>query len=119
MDDDRVWAFEESLWTGGKDLYEELIDAECVMALPQPPFLITGEEAIEAVADTPRWSNVAFSRRRIVRPEEGLIVLAYMAVASRVGADSYQAYCTTTLRRLEHGVWRVVQHHQTPPLIVS
>ncbi len=114
MDDDRVWAFEESLWTGDAAHYHELIDDACVMVLPQPPFVMTGRQAIEAVADTPRWSDVTFSEQQIVRPQEGLIVLAYKAEAEREGSVGYAAHCTTTVRRLQHDVWRVVQHQQTP-----
>ena len=114
MDDNRVWAFEESLWTGDADQYATLIDAESVMVLPQPPFVLGGEQAIAAVSDTPRWTSVAFSEKRIVRPQEGLIAIAYLAEAQRDGATGYVAYCTTTMRRVEHEVWRVVQHQQTP-----
>jgi hypothetical protein len=119
VDDDRVWAFEEGLWVGDAEHYRELIDDECVMVLPQPPFLLTGSGAIEAVSNTPRWSKVMFSEQRIARPQEGLIVIGNKAEASREGSDGYTAYCTTTMRRLEHDVWRVVQHQQLPHLIGS
>ena len=115
MDDDRVWAFEKSLWVGDADHYRELIDDECLMVLPQPPFVMSGRQAIEAVADTPRWSDVAISNGQISRPQEGLIVIAYNAKASRA-EETYEANCTSTYRRLSHEVWRVVQHQQTPPL---
>jgi hypothetical protein len=116
MDDDRVWSFEKSLWTGGADHYRELVDDECLMVLPQPPFVLSGAQAIEAVASTPRWSDVELSKGQIARPQEGLIVIAYHARASR-DDETYEAHCTSTYRRLEHEVWRVVQHQQTPPLV--
>lgn len=116
MDDNRVWSFEEGLWTGDADHYRQSIDAECLMVLPQPPFVLSGEQAIEAVSDTPRWTKVTLSNRQVARPEEGLIVVAYKAVAEREGRDGYEAHCTSTYRRLAHEEWRVVQHQQTPPL---
>ena len=115
MDDARVWSFEESLWVGDADHYRELVDEECLMVLPQPPFVLGGAQAIEAVADTPRWSRVELSEGRISRPQEGLIVIAYHAKASR-DDETYEANCTSTYRRLSPEVWRVVQHQQTPPL---
>ena len=115
MEDSRVWAFEQSLWTGDEGHYRELVDDECVMVLPTSPFVFAGKRAIEAVADTPRWSDVAFSGKQIMRPKEGLIVIAYKAEATRSGSTGYVAFCTTTMRRLEHDVWRVVQHQQTLP----
>jgi hypothetical protein len=113
MDDNRIWEFEESLWTGDAEHYRALIDDECVMVLPETPFVMAGAQAIEAVADTPRWSNVAFSEQQVMRPQEGLITIAYKAEASRDGSSGYVAYCTTTMRRLSHEEWRVVQHQQT------
>ena len=114
MEDHRVWGFEKSLWTGGADRYRELVDDECLMVLPQPPFVMSGAQAIEAVADTPLWEDVEISNGQIARPEEGLIVIAYDARAKRDG-ETYRAFCTSTLRRLSHEEWRVVQHQQTLP----
>jgi hypothetical protein len=119
MDDDRLWAFEESLWTADAERYRTLIDDSCLMVLPQPPFLYTGEQAIAAVSDTPQWSQVELSDRQVTRPQEGLIVIAYKASASKEGGESYQAYCSSTIRRLAHEEWRVVQHSQLPPLTIS
>jgi hypothetical protein len=115
MEDARVWEFEESLWTADAEHYRESIDDECLMVLPAPPFVFTGEQAIAAVTDTPRWEQVELSDKQVSRPQEGLIVVAYHAKASR-GEEAYDAHCTSTYRRLSHDEWRVVQHQQTPPL---
>ena len=112
MDDDRVRDFETSLWLGGEDVYRERVSPECLMVLPEPPFVMSGGQAIEAVAATPRWSEVELADLRINRPQEGLIVIAYRASASR-GEQSYRAWCTSTYRRVEHEVWEVVQHQQS------
>ena len=116
MDDERVWSFEKSLWTGDAEHYRHLIDDDCVMVLPTPPFVLQGDAAVGAVADTPRWEEIEISDGHIVRPQEGLIVVAYRANASRNGGNDYEAHCTSTYRRLGHDEWRVVQHQQTPPL---
>ena len=116
MEDDRVWSFEKSLWTGDADHYRQLIDEECVMVVPTPPFVLQGDAAIEAVAATPRWDEIEISDGRIVRPQEGLIVVAYRANARKEGGSGYEAHCTSTYRRLGHDEWRVIQHQQTPPL---
>lgn len=115
MNDTRVWEFEEGLWTGTAEHYRESIDSDCLMVLPEPPFVMAGQQAVAAVSDTPRWARVALSYRQIMRPQDGLIVVAYKAEAYRDGGKAYEAYCTSTYRRLEHEVWRVVQHQQTLP----
>lgn len=115
MEDDRVWAFEESLWTADAEHYRESIDESALMVVPQPPYVLESQAAVAAVSQTPRWESVSFSDGRIVRPQEGLIVIAYGVEATK-GDERYVAHCTSTYRRLEHDVWRVVQHQQTPPL---
>jgi hypothetical protein len=115
MEDERVWAFEESLWTADALHYQDSIDQQVLMALPTPPFILGGPEAIEAVTHTPRWSDVELTERRVSRPQEGLIVVAYHAHAAKEG-ETYRAWCTSTYRRLSHEEWRVVQHQQTPVL---
>ena len=119
MDDDRLWGFEQSLWLDGPDNYREKVDGAVVMMLPQPPFLFAGEQAIEAVASTPVWQRAELSDRHVSRPQEGLIVVGYRVRAERDGHAGYEAHCTSVIRRLEHEVWRVVQHQQTPALVVT
>lgn len=70
MDDGRVWSFEESLWTGDAQHYRELVDTECLMVLPAPPFVMTGQQAIEAVSSTPRWTKAMLTERQIARPRK-------------------------------------------------
>ena len=113
MEDERIWDLEKALWTGGREVYREHVGAECLMALPSAPFVFGGAEAIQAVADTPRWDTVEFRETKVSRPQEGLIVIAYRAEAHQADR-SYHALCTTTLRRLSHEQWEVVQHQQTP-----
>ena len=116
MDDKRVWECEESLWTCDAAHYHELVDSQCLMVLPEPPYVLSGEQAIEAVSHTPRWSRVEMTHQQIMRPQEGLLVVGYGVTAFRPdGGKGYAAYCTSTYRRLEHAVWRVVQHQQTLP----
>ncbi len=119
MDDARIWAFEESLWKADFEHYRESIAKDCLMVVPAPPFVLAGYDAIEAVANTPRWSEVAFSDQHVSRPQEGLIVIAYGVAARRDGADPYDAHCTSTYQRCGHEDWQVVQHQQTPRLALG
>ena len=121
MDDERVWGFEHSLWVCEPEHYRELVDPEVVMVVPQEPFVLQGEAAIRAVQNTPRWAEAEITQGVISRPQEGLIAIAYHVTAKH-GDDTendYEAWCTSVYRRLEHDVWRVIQHQQTPPLAVG
>jgi hypothetical protein len=111
MDDTRVWNFEESLWRASEGRYHERVDPECVMALSHAPYLFHGEAAVEAVTGTPEWDEVAFSKRHISRPQEGLIVVGYEVKAQK-GDTTFTAACTSVYRQKAHEDWTVVQHAQ-------
>jgi trehalose-6-phosphate synthase len=113
VDDERIWKFEEELWVGGDDVYHQRVSDDCLMALPAQPYLFAGEQATKAVQDTPKWDTVEFAEKQLSRPQEGLIIIAYRIKAKRQD-QSYHALCTSTLRRLAHEEWDVVQHQQTP-----
>jgi hypothetical protein len=119
MDDDRLWGFEQSLWLEGEDNYREKVDRQVQMVLPAPPYVYSGEEAIAAVSSTPIWDRAELTERRVSRPQEGLIAIAYHVRAEKEGAAGYEAHCTSVIRRIEHEVWRVVQHQQLPLLAAS
>ena len=87
--------------------YREKVDPEVVMVLPHPPFVYRGAEAISAVAATPVWNSAELTERQVSRPQEGIIVVGYPVKAQR-DHEVYEAHCTSTMRRLEHEVWRVV-----------
>lgn len=113
MEDERIWKYERDLWIGEGAVYRERVSDKGLMALPSEPYLFAGEQAQHAVENTPKWDEVAFSETKVSRPQEGLIVIAYR-VEARTGDKSYHAVCTSTLRRLSHEEWDVVQHQQTP-----
>ena len=113
MNDDRLWEFERTLWTGGAEAYETQVAEDVVMSLPAAPFLYDRGAAVEAVKNTPRWDEVEFADTRVERHQEGLIVIAYRARA-KGGERTYDALCTSTLLRLGHEEWVVIQHQQTP-----
>ncbi len=115
MDDDRIVEFERALWIGGGDVYRRRVSRDCLMVVPEQPFLLRGEEAIGSVEATPRWSEVDFSDFEITRPQDGLIVVAYHVDARR-GEERYSAYCTSTYQRRGEEDWVVIQHQQTPRL---
>jgi hypothetical protein len=119
MDDERIWTFETGLWTGDTEHYRQSIDDACLMVLPTSPFIMVGNAAIEAVSKTPRWTQINLSQRKVSRPQDGLIVVAYFAEASIGEDEKYTAYCTSTYRRRGHDNWTVIQHQQTPPLATN
>ncbi len=118
MEDARIWEFEESLWKASADRYHDRIAEDALFVVPAEPHILSGTQAADSMATTPRWDQVAFSDTRVSRPHEGLIVIAYGVEASRDG-QVYTAWCTTTMQRRAHDDWVVIQHQQTPPIALS
>lgn len=121
MDDARVWAFEDSLWKADEAHYRESIAPDYLLVIPAPPYVLMGEQAVHALAQTPRWQSVAFSDQHVSRPHEGLIVVAYHVEAAGGGEGSgeqpYSADCSSVYLRISHENWKVIQHQQTPRLV--
>jgi hypothetical protein len=74
--------------TGGR--YDRKVSDDVVMALPHDPWCLDGPQAREAVKATPRWERAEFLDKRVERPQEGLIVIAYRVKAS-LGERQYHA----------------------------
>jgi hypothetical protein len=116
VDDDRIWAFETSLWLGGADEYRGNISTHCLMALPAAPYLFDGASAVTAVVETPRWLSAELSDHHVSRIEDGLIVVSYHVIAEREDRAPYDAYCTSVYAKDQAGDWKVIQHQQTPKI---
>ncbi len=112
MEDERVWTHEKRLWTGSGAEIAGIVDPSCLMVVPAAPFLMEGEAALQAMDRAPRWTHVDLAHGRIVRPQDGLIVVAYKAFAQREDGEEYNAWCTSTYRRAGHDDWHLVQHQQ-------
>lgn len=117
MNDDRILQFERDLWVGDGDVYRERVSPDVVMVVPAEPFLLRGQQAIDAVEHTPRWEEVEITDLSVDRAQEGLIVIGYRADASR-GEERFTAYCTSTYQRIGEHQWHVIQHQQTVPAAV-
>ena len=86
MNEERIWNFEASLWKASEDEYRAKIAEKALMVVPEDPFMLSGNDAAETMADTPRWDDVEFSKKQVMRPdgpEGGLIVIAYRASCIR------------------------------------
>ncbi|MGL5838397.1 MAG: DUF4440 domain-containing protein [Sphingorhabdus sp.] len=115
MDDGRILEFERALWIGKGDVYRKNMSPDCLMVLPEKPYLVRGEDAIKAVENTPRWEQVELNDLQVDRAQEGLIVIAYQAQARRA-EEQYTAWCTSTIWKDENDDWKVIQHQQTVPI---
>ncbi|WJH38626.1 DUF4440 domain-containing protein (plasmid) [Aliirhizobium terrae] len=115
MEDSRVWDFEESVWLSGPSNFDKVIDDEALFVVPAAPYVVVGSKAKAEMSKLNRWAKVSFSERQVYRPQEGLIVVAYRVSASMEDGKATGAYCTSTIRRVAHEEWRIIQHQQTTP----
>lgn len=109
---DNLWDLEQAFWTGGEEVYAGALDPECLMVFPNVGVL-DAAAAVEGLKSAPRWSAVAMTEQRLARPSPDVATLAYRARGERDGVAVYEAWCSSSYRRVDGG-WRLFQHQQTP-----
>jgi len=111
MDDADAWRTEERFWLEGPSVYEEQLDAACLMVFPGFG-VMRSAEILDSLKSAPRWMAVTMTDRVLARPGAGILVLGYRAEGRREGQEPYRCYCTSTYRR-EARSWKLIQHQQT------
>ncbi len=109
---DEVWSIERRLWLEGGEAYESNMAPDCLMAFAGIGVL-RGPAIVESLREAPRWRTVTMSEQVEARPNDGTMVIAYVAEASRGEGKPYRALCTSTYL-LAGGRWTIAQHQQTP-----
>jgi hypothetical protein len=109
-----LWQMEEQFWTADAAYYREHLATESLMVFAPPTGVLNRARAIAAVHTAPRWTQVRFATRRLVRPADHTAVLAYAVTADHGDTDlPYLALCSSTYVR-QAGQWKLVLHQQTP-----
>jgi hypothetical protein len=116
-----LWELERRFWIGDASFHAGHLAPEAWMLLPAPAGLMSRTESLQALAQAPRWSEVAFSETKTLAPGDDIALLVYAAEASREepsgdmhsGAGPYRAWCSSTYLRTPSG-WRLLLHQQTP-----
>lgn len=109
MDD--FWSKERRLWREGVDAYDELMGPDCVMAFG-PMGIMNRSEIVDSMRDAPRWSDIDMTDTTQSRPADNVSILAYRVLATRPGAEPYEAVCTSTYI-VTDGHWKLAQHQQS------
>ena len=68
MEDARIWEFEESLWKASADRYHDRIAEDALFVVPAEPHILSGTQAADSMATTPRWDQVAFYTKSPMKP---------------------------------------------------
>lgn len=102
---------ERRLWEEGVGAYEELMAPECVMAFG-PIGIMDRTEIVDSMRNAPRWSGVDMIDITQTRPADNVLIIAYRALATKSGADPYEAVCTSTYVTID-GRWKLAQHQQS------
>ncbi len=108
-----LWALERRFWTGDAAFHAAHLAAQAWMLLPAPAGMLGRAQSLQAVAQAPRWDEVAFSGTCTLVPAEQVAVLVYAVDATRAGQPPYRAWCSSTYVREPAG-WRLLVHQQTP-----
>lgn len=105
---------EARFWREGAEFYRHHLADDAVMVFAEPVGVLSREQAVQGVADAPRWADVRFGEVRLVQLTPSSVLLIYRAEASREGAASrYAALCSSAYVSRGEG-WKLACHQQTP-----
>lgn len=111
MNDHPIWALERGFWIEGIDFYEIHLHQDALMIFPGMG-IMDRAPVLDSLRAAPRWVDVQMTERRSAQTDE-VLLLAYLAVASRNDNKSYRAYCGSFyVRRAAN--WCLIAHQQTP-----
>lgn len=114
MQQEQLWAIEQTFWRGGTDVYDQYLAPQALMVFPPPEGIMDRGAIMDSITKAPRWTDVTFSNRRSIVPAENVVILAYDARAHRDSTGSeYRAHCSSTFVRMA-GEWKLVGHQQAP-----
>ena len=117
-----LWELERRFWTVDASFHASNMAPEAWMLLPAPAGLMNRTESLQALAQAPRWSEVAFSETKMLAPGDGVALLVYAVEASRDApsdalhsgdVQAYRAWCSSAYLGTPSG-WRLLLHQQTP-----
>jgi hypothetical protein len=92
--------------------YEDVLDEQVVMALPDNVLLHDRSEILRSLAGQP-WATYELEQLVLLEPTDDIAVVVYGVVARRQGSRPYSALVTSTYV-LREGDWKLTLHQQTP-----
>lgn len=108
--EEQFWTLEDRLWTDDAAFLRNSLHRKALLVFPDPTGTLTADRAIAALEGSPRWDKVTLSNRHANALGNGVVSLAYDAVAE-TAQETYPARCSSVYVT-SAGRWRLVHHHQ-------
>jgi hypothetical protein len=105
---------EHEFWRGDAALYETRLTEDALMSLPEPVGVLTRNETVRSIADSPRWADVHLDDVRLIILTPDAAVLSYRATAQREGDEAPYVTRASSVYVEQDGVWRMAFHQQAP-----
>ena len=107
-----LWDRERGFWLDGPAFYADHMLPGAQMTFPDPVGILTGTAILDGLRGAPRWRTVTMQDTTALQVGD-TCALAYRATATRDGAASYTALCSSTYV-LHDRRWLLMSHQQTP-----
>lgn len=104
---------DRKLWSGGADVYREILDDDCLVAFTKMAGVSDRESVAGTVESSGRWRNLALDVEGMLRPTDDVAILTYRAAATRGNHEHYRALVSSGYVR-RNGEWKLMFHQQTP-----
>lgn len=117
--EESLWDMEQKFWLEGAGFLARHLTDDCLLLLPPPAGVLSREAAIALWTETPPWAGVRFGGRRVMRPNDRVVLLAYNASAHRRKELATHRVLASTLYVNRDGDWRIAFHQQTRDEVLS
>jgi hypothetical protein len=107
-------ALEHEFWRGDAAFYDARLTEDALMSLPEPVGVLTRNETVRSIADSPRWADVQIDDVRLIILTSAAAVLSYRATARREGDEAPYVTRASSVYVEQGGEWRMAFHQQAP-----
>ena len=111
-----IFSIEQGFWLSGKEHFLENLDERCILAFPQAGQMhgvMEREQVAETATSTNRWKDLSMSRRSLLQPAEGVVIISYRADVTRADGAAYAALISSAYIQRRTG-WKLMLHQHSP-----
>lgn len=107
-----LWAREEEFWLGGAEIYRQHVVDDAVLVFPG--MVLAKAQAIDSIANGPRWTSVTFTEQQLVRLTPDAVVLIYRGSGRRERQGTLYSALVSSVYVRRDGEWKLALHQQSP-----
>lgn len=96
MDKETLLDPEEKFWKEGTETYAASVAEEALFVLPEPAGVLSKQQCVEAIRQSPRWASVQFDDVRLIELDGTTTMLVYKALGKLGDGTAYAVLASSS-----------------------